>query len=265
MSRNLAASIYKVSCYRKVNKSLYIISILCTFIKLLYLPDYKTTHPYLSSVFMTMLRQKMIKLQEKFLPFIRVWYLWLGCYHFLSNTLCQFRLRFIIMIKKYTGTAILVCMTGCDNAPSCVYSMDCYAVMHCLLRCWLGSGVTASNAIWLWLLIVSSRMHGFTALSWKCMAALVRGEMTELMLLSHYLLLLLSKVIHGQNENFCNLGQASHHCQQRKVKHFSYNDKQYYHHHYQSSPPSSPYYYWYLFFYLYFFYHLYAGYLQLYN
>jgi len=120
MSCNLVASIYKVSCYRKVNKSLYIISTLCTFIKLLYLPDYKTTHPYLSSVFMTTLKQKMIKLEEKFLTFIRVWYLWLGCYHFLNNTPCQFQIRFIIMIKKYTGTVVLVCMTGCDNAPSCM-------------------------------------------------------------------------------------------------------------------------------------------------
>jgi len=30
---------------------------------------------------MTTLRQKMIKLEEKFLPFIRVWYLWLGWYY----------------------------------------------------------------------------------------------------------------------------------------------------------------------------------------
>jgi len=79
MSCNLVAPIYKVSSYRKINKSLYIIRTLCTFIILLYLPDYKTTHPYLSSVFKTTLRQKMIKLEEKFLPFIRVWYLRLGC------------------------------------------------------------------------------------------------------------------------------------------------------------------------------------------
>jgi len=43
-----------------------------------------------------------------------------GLYYFLNNTPCQFGLRFIIMIKKYIGTAVLVCMTGCDNVPSCV-------------------------------------------------------------------------------------------------------------------------------------------------
>jgi hypothetical protein len=69
---------------------------------------------------MIMLRQKMIKLEEKLLLFIRVWYLWLGWYYFLNNTPCQFGHRFIIMIKKYTGTAVLVFMTGCDYAPSCV-------------------------------------------------------------------------------------------------------------------------------------------------
>ena len=53
----------------------------------LYLPDYKTTLSYLSPVFTTTLMQKIIKLEEKFLPFIRVLYLWLGWYYFLNNTL----------------------------------------------------------------------------------------------------------------------------------------------------------------------------------
>jgi hypothetical protein len=51
----------------------------------LYLPDYKNTLSYLSPVFTTTLMQKIIKLEEKFLPFIRVLYLWLGWYYFLNN------------------------------------------------------------------------------------------------------------------------------------------------------------------------------------
>jgi hypothetical protein len=190
LSCNLVASIYKVSCYRKGNKSLYIISTLCTFIKLLYLPDCKTTHPYISSVFMTTLRQKMIKLEEKFLPFIRVWYLRLGWYYFLNNTPCQFQLRFIIMIKKYTGTAVLVLWL-------------LVTMLHRVCRA--RTAVLLCGACWGadWVVVLLSEMQSgcgclfFPArcvvllVSWRNVAAVMRRETTELLLLCHYLLLLL--------------------------------------------------------------------------
>lgn len=45
-----------------------------------------------------------------------VWYLWQGWYYFFIHTPCQFPLRFIIIVNKYTGTTVLVCMTACGIA-----------------------------------------------------------------------------------------------------------------------------------------------------
>jgi len=45
-----------------------------------------------------------------------VWYLWQGWYYFVIHTPNQFPLRFIIIVNRYTGTAVLVCMTACDIA-----------------------------------------------------------------------------------------------------------------------------------------------------
>jgi hypothetical protein len=41
----------------------------------------------------------------------------------------------------------------------------------------------ASSAAWLWLLIFTSMMHGCTVVDRKYVAAVVHGEMTELLLL----------------------------------------------------------------------------------
>ena len=101
---------------------------------------------------------------------------WLGWYCLFNKTLCQYLLRFIIIINKYFGTGVLVSMTACDIAP---LVRVVFEVLYFKRR---GRGADKQAVLLpsvqpdLPLLILHGRMCG-------CSAAVVRGGTTEILLL----------------------------------------------------------------------------------
>ena len=72
----------------------------------------------------------------------------MGWYCFFNNTLCQYLLRFVIIIKKYLGIGFPVCMTTWDIAPRLGVEKGIPYFRREGLRCRQPSGVTVSSATW---------------------------------------------------------------------------------------------------------------------